>query len=88
MCMYSCEKKDGVLTDFHLVHYGNLALRGAGLVMIEATAVEPQGRLSPQDSGIWGAEHVEPLRRIAKLAHASGGKIGNFHLKWLQMKIF
>lgn len=76
MCMYSCENKDGALTDFHLAHYGNLAIRGAALVIIEATAVEPQGRLSPQDTGIWGDEHIEPLRRIAKLIHASGGRLG------------
>lgn len=76
MCMYSCKKQDGVFTDFHLAHYGNLGIRGTALVIIEASAVEPQGRLSPEDAGIWGEEHVEPLRRIANLVHASGGKLG------------
>ncbi|KAG4067786.1 hypothetical protein HA402_010472 [Bradysia odoriphaga] len=76
MCMYSCKNQDGILTDFHLAHYGTLGIRGTSLVIIEATAVEPQGRLSPEDTGMWGDEHIEPLRRIARLVHASGGRLG------------
>jgi len=76
MCMYSCKKQDGVFTDFHLVHYGNFALRGTSLVMIEASAVEPRGRLSPEDAGIWSDEHSKALERIVRHAKASGAKIG------------
>jgi 2,4-dienoyl-CoA reductase-like NADH-dependent reductase (Old Yellow Enzyme family) len=64
MCMYSAV--DGVADDFHLVHYGALALGGAGLVCFEATAVEPRGRITPFDLGLWSDAHVEPLARIAR----------------------
>lgn len=74
--MYSCKNQDGKFTDFHLAHYGTLGMRGVALVIIEATAVEPQGRISPQCTGIWGQEHIEPLRRITRLVHASNGRIG------------
>ncbi|KAI9497515.1 hypothetical protein BDB00DRAFT_804882, partial [Zychaea mexicana] len=70
MCMYSCE--DGFLNDFHLVHLGSFALRGAGLVIIEATAVEPQGRISPDDSGIWSDDHIAPVKRIADFIKSQG----------------
>ncbi|KAJ1673235.1 hypothetical protein EV182_005638, partial [Spiromyces aspiralis] len=61
--------KDGFATDFHLVHLGQFALRGAGLVMVEATAVTPNGRISPQDLGIWSDDHIPPLKRIADFIH-------------------
>lgn len=70
MCMYSC--RDGVTTDFHLVHLGQFALRGAGLVMVEATAVEPRGRISPQDSGLWNDEQIAPLKRITDFIRGQG----------------
>jgi 2,4-dienoyl-CoA reductase-like NADH-dependent reductase (Old Yellow Enzyme family) len=70
MCMYSAE--DGLLTDFHLVHLGQFALRGAGLVMVEASSVEPRGRITPQDSGIWKDEHIAPLKRIADFIRSQG----------------
>jgi 2,4-dienoyl-CoA reductase-like NADH-dependent reductase (Old Yellow Enzyme family) len=63
MCQYSCE--DGLATDWHLVHLGSRAVGGAGLVMTEASAVTPEGRISPQDLGIWSDAHAEPLGRIA-----------------------
>ncbi|OZJ03209.1 hypothetical protein BZG36_04532 [Bifiguratus adelaidae] len=72
MCTYSAD--DGLLNDFHLVHLGNYALRGAGLVFVEATAVEPQGRISPGDSGIWSDDHIEPLKRIVDFLHVQGAK--------------
>lgn len=68
--MYSCE--DGFLNDFHLVHLGAFALKGAGLVMVEATAVEPQGRISPDDSGLWDDEHIAPLKRIVDFLKSQG----------------
>ena len=61
MCQYSAE--GGMANDWHLVHLGSRAVGGAGLVLIEATAVRPEGRISPQDLGIWSDEHIEPLRR-------------------------
>lgn len=63
MCQYSCE--DGFATDWHLVHLGSRAVGGAGLVLTEAAAVSPEGRISPQDLGLWSDAHAEPLARIA-----------------------
>ncbi len=57
MCQYS--STDGFATDWHLVHLGSRAVGGAGLVFLEATAVTRDGRISPQDLGIWRDEHVE-----------------------------
>lgn len=62
MCQYSAV--DGQPQDWHLVHLGSLAAGGAGLVMTEATAVTPQGRISPVDTGIWGDGHIPAWRRI------------------------
>lgn len=74
MCQYSSE--DGALTDWHLVHLGSRAVGGAGLVLIEATAVSPEGRISPWDSGIWAAKHVPPIERIARFVHSQGAALG------------
>ncbi|ROT39751.1 NADH:flavin oxidoreductase/NADH oxidase [Sodiomyces alkalinus F11] len=74
MCMYSAQ--DGHLTDFHLVHLGQFALRGAGLTIVEATAVEPRGRISPEDSGLWSDSQIEPLKRVVDFVHAQNHKIG------------
>jgi 2,4-dienoyl-CoA reductase-like NADH-dependent reductase (Old Yellow Enzyme family) len=62
MCEYCSE--DGAATDWHLVHLGSRAVGGAGLVMAEATAVSPEGRITPGDAGIWADKHVEPIARI------------------------
>ena len=64
MCQYSSD--DGMPTDWHLVHLGSRAVGGAGLVMVEATAVNPIGRISPDDSGLWSAEHAAAFARITK----------------------
>ncbi|EJU00844.1 NADH:flavin oxidoreductase/NADH oxidase [Dacryopinax primogenitus] len=74
MCMYSSE--NGHATDFHLVHIGAMALRGAGAITMECTAVRPEGRMSPQDAGLWQDSQIEPLRRITNFVHAHGAKIG------------
>lgn len=74
MCTYSAD--DGHLTDFHLVHLGSFALRGAGLTIVEATAVTANGRISPEDSGLWKDSQVAPLRRVVDYAHSQGQKIG------------
>lgn len=66
MCQYSAT--DGMAADWHLVHYGSRAVGGAGLMILEATAVVPEGRISAGDLGLWKDEQIEPLARIAKLA--------------------
>ena len=65
MCQYSCEAGDGLATDWHRVHLGSRAVGGAGIVMTEATAVTPRGRISPQDLGIWSDAHAEALSPAA-----------------------
>lgn len=75
MCMYSAAT-DGVATDWHLSHYHARARGGVGLILMEATAVEPRGRISANDLGLWDDTQVAPLARIADLVHAEGGAIG------------
>jgi 2,4-dienoyl-CoA reductase-like NADH-dependent reductase (Old Yellow Enzyme family) len=74
MCQYVAT--DGLANDWHLVHLGSRAVGGAALVMVEATAVTADGRISPGDMGIWGDEHVEPLARIARFVHSQGAVAG------------
>lgn len=90
MCQYS--STDGLPTNWHLVHLGSRAVGGAGLVMTEATAVSPEGRISPDDSGIWSDAHAEAFRPVAgfiaeqgavpgiQLAHA--GRKGSTDSPW------
>ena len=70
MCQYS--SRDGFPTDWHLVHLGSRAVGGAGLVMMEATAVTAEGRISPDDMGIWSDEHGAALARIARFVREQG----------------
>jgi 2,4-dienoyl-CoA reductase-like NADH-dependent reductase (Old Yellow Enzyme family) len=74
MCMYSAH--DGFANDFHLVHLGSRAVGGVGLVVVEATAVTANGRISPRDVGIWKDDHIEPLARIARFLEAQGAAPG------------
>ncbi len=74
MCQYSSE--DGFATDWHLVHLGSRAVGGAALVMMEATAVVPEGRITPVDNGIWKDEHVAKLKQITDFAHTQGARMG------------
>lgn len=74
MCTYSAD--DGHLTDWHLVHLGSFASRGAALTVVEASAVTPNGRISPEDSGLWQDSQIAPLRRIADYVHSQGQKVG------------
>ena len=95
MCQYS--SRDGHPTDWHVVHLGSRAVGGAGLIMIEATAVSPEGRISPDDSGIWSDEHIVSFKRITdfvkkqgavcgiQLAHA--GRKGSTCAPWLGDKV-
>ena len=74
MCQYSSE--DGFANDWHFVHLGSRAVGGAGLVIFEASGVEAEGRISPQDLGIYKDEHVAPLARIVKFIHEQGSVAG------------
>lgn len=70
MCQYSSE--EGMPTDWHLVHLGSRAVGGAALVMVEATAVSPKGRISPSDSGIWSDKHAQAFSRITTFIKSQG----------------
>jgi 2,4-dienoyl-CoA reductase-like NADH-dependent reductase (Old Yellow Enzyme family) len=74
MCEYSSE--DGFANDWHLVHLGSRAIGGAALVIAEATAISPEGRISPGDLGIYKDEHIEKLKQITDFIHAHGSVAG------------
>ena len=76
MCQYSAEDRDGVPTEWHLVHYGARAAGGAGLVIVEATAVSPEGRISPWDTGIWNDEQADGWAYILDFMHSQGAAVG------------
>ena len=92
MCQYSCEERDGMAGDWHREHLTSFARGGAGLVMTEAAAVEPIGRISPHDLGLWNDAQAEALAPIAarirahgavpgvQLAHA--GRKASIHREW------
>lgn len=75
MCQYSA-LEDGTATDWHFVHYGARANGRIGLIIVEMTQVQPNGRLSPGDLGLWSDAQIEPLRRIVDYAHSQGVPIG------------
>src|SRR5687767_2307357 len=74
MCQYS--STDGFANDWHLVHLGSRAVGGAALVIAEATAVSPEGRITPADLGIWKDEHIDFLKRIVAFIHQNGAVAG------------
>ncbi|KAI1328284.1 NADPH dehydrogenase [Xylariaceae sp. FL0255] len=74
MCQYSAD--DGHLTDWHFAHLSQFAIHGSALTFVEATAVLPNGRISPQDSGLWKDSQIAPLKRIVDFSHSQGQKIG------------
>ncbi|OUZ11623.1 oxidoreductase [Aeromicrobium sp. PE09-221] len=76
MCQYSCFARDGVPTDWHLVHLGSHAIGGFGLLISEATAVVPEGRISPEDTGLWNGEQTAAWSRIVDFVHQQGAAIG------------
>ncbi|MGO4546341.1 NADH:flavin oxidoreductase/NADH oxidase [Paenibacillus sp. 2TAB23] len=76
MCQYSVEKKDGIATEWHYMHYVSRAIGGTGLIIIEMTDVEPDGRISDQDLGLWSDEQIAPLKRIVDACHSYGAKVG------------
>ena len=75
MCEYSCENRDGVVGDWHLVHLGSMAIGGAGLIIAEATGIVAEGRISPWCPGIYNDEQVVAWRRVTDFAHSQGAKI-------------
>ena len=76
MCQYSVTNKDGIATDWHYIHYVSRAIGGAGLIIIEMTDVEPDGRITDYDLGLWSDEHVPALKRIIDACHQHGAKVG------------
>ena len=74
MCEYSSQ--DGFANDWHFVHLGSRGIGGAGLVFTDASAVTPEGRISPDDLGIWDDRHIAPLRRIVDFLHQHGARAG------------
>ena len=76
MCQYSVDTLDGIPTPWHLMHYGSLARGGAGAIIVEATAVVPEGRISPTDLGLWNDAQRDALAPIVDLAHSQGAAMG------------
>ncbi|EYR62532.1 oxidoreductase [Actinotalea ferrariae CF5-4] len=74
MCQYS--SVDGLVDDWHVVHLGSRAVGGFGLVMTEAAAVVPEGRITPHDAGLWNHEHVVAWSRVVRAVHAAGALAG------------
>jgi len=76
MCMDSCEDEDGISNNWHFIHYSTRAIGGVGLIIVESTGVEPGGRITDYDLGIWSEEHVKNLSNIVTECHKYGAKIG------------
>jgi 2,4-dienoyl-CoA reductase-like NADH-dependent reductase (Old Yellow Enzyme family) len=76
MCQYSCDRRDGLATDWHLVHLGSRAVGGAGLVLAEASAVTVDGRITPEDLGFWSDAHAAALEPIVRFVQAQGAAVG------------
>lgn len=76
LCQYSVTAADGVPTDWHLVHLGSFARGGAGMVMAEASAVVPEGRISPHDTGIWNDTQADAWSRVVDFIHSQGAAAG------------
>jgi len=75
MCQYSCENKDGVPGSWQEVHLTSRAIGGAGLIIVEASAVSPEGRITPWCTGIWNEEQTKAWKKIVGLAHSHGAKM-------------
>src|SRR5690625_343469 len=76
MCQYSVDTKDGMPNDWHFVHYTSRAIGGTGLIIVEMTDVEPDGRISDYDLGLWSDSHIPAFERIVSAVHRHGAKIG------------
>ena len=75
MCQYAVDSQDGIPGTWHLIHYGSFAVGGFGLIVAEATAVSPEGRISPCDTGLWDDAQVAAWRTITDAVHELGGTI-------------
>ncbi|KAF2713880.1 FMN-linked oxidoreductase [Pleomassaria siparia CBS 279.74] len=73
LCQYSSE--DGHWTPWHMAHIGGIVKRGTGLAIVEATAVVPEGRITPEDAGLWKDSQIEPMRKVVEFAHSQGQHI-------------
>ncbi|MCJ8006756.1 NADPH dehydrogenase NamA [Lederbergia wuyishanensis] len=76
MCMYSCSNEDGMVGDWHYTHYTSRAVGQVGLIIVEATAVTPQGRISPRDLGIWSDDHIDGLSKLTQMIEEHGAVSG------------
>ncbi|MBN2983747.1 MULTISPECIES: NADH:flavin oxidoreductase/NADH oxidase [Cohnella] len=76
MCQYSVFEKDGIATDWHYTHYVSRAIGGAGLIIFEMTDVEPDGRITDYDLGLWSDDQVPAIARIVEACHRYGAKVG------------
>lgn len=76
MCMYVCEKEDGIVTDWHLHHYAARAVGQVGLLIVEATGVVPNGRITSKDLGLWSDDHIEGMSKLAKTIKDNGSVAG------------
>jgi NADPH2 dehydrogenase len=76
MCMYSSHNEDGMVENWHYTHYVSRAVGQVGLIILEATAVTPQGRISPQDLGIWSEDHIEGLSKLVQQMKEHGAATG------------
>lgn len=76
MCMYASEKENGYVEDWHKIHYASRAVGQVGLIIVEATAVHPKGRISTKDLGIWDDSHIDGLTEIVRLMKQHGAKTG------------
>lgn len=76
MCMFSADKENGKVTEWHKHHYVTRAMGGVGLVMTESVASLPDGKIKERDLGIWADSQIEPLKELVDLVHHNGSKIG------------
>lgn len=74
MCMYRAGN-DGIVTEWHMLHYGTRAVGQVGLIIVEATGIEPRGRISNRDLGIWEDGHISGLKKLVEIVHAQGAKV-------------
>src|SRR5690625_2709876 len=76
MIMMSITNHDGMITNFHIVHYATRAMGQVVLIMVEATAVTSDGRVNETDLGIWSDAHIDGLKKLTSLIHSFGGAVG------------
>ena len=75
MCQFSVQKNDGTMNDWHFIHYVSRAIGGVGLIIIEMTNIEPNGRITDKCLGLWSDEQIEPLKRVVDECHKYGAKV-------------